>query len=391
MLQLLAWLRMLLVLAPAVATALAADIPSYAEYVAFVLAGLLLIRIGTLHPSWLPVLLPAELIGFGLLAHAYGGLLYFAVYSGMLAGTLQLRDRRGQTIVGLLSLAALVAATGNQPGSVQATAILFWFTAAALLGAYAVMRRKLEQANARVQAMAGSREKLEASRRHTIDYARQVEQHAQAEERSRIARELHDDLGHRMIRLKMMSEAVLHLFDRDPQKARALSEQIRDQLEDSMDNMRRTVRKLKPPEADIARRYALDRLIEDAARDLGLAVGFTVTGRPEPLYPSVEYVLYRNAQEAITNAVRHGRAASVSIELAYRAGEIRMTIENDGALPAGGIRSGLGLRGMEERLGLLGGRLEIEQADRFRIVTVIPIQGNAAEGGWQDDSSADRR
>jgi len=383
MLQLLAWLRMLLVLVPAVATALAADIPSYSEYVACILSGLLLIRIGTFKPSWLPVLLPVELIGFGLLAHTYGGLLYFAVYSGMLAGTLQLQDRRGQAMIGLLSLTVLAAAIGNQAPSVQAAAILIWFTAAALLAAYAVTRSELVQANARIQAMAGRREELEASRRHTIDYARQVEQHAQSEERSRIARELHDDLGHRMIRLKMMSEAALQLFEHDPQKAKAISAQIRDQLEDSMDNMRRTVRKLKPPEADTARQYALDRLIEDAARDLDIEVGFTVTGRPEPLYPSLEYVLYRNAQEAITNAVRHGQAASVSVELAYLEREIRMTIANDGSLPQGNIRQGLGLRGMEERLGLLGGRLAIEHADQFRIVAVIPLRdaASAAEGG----------
>ncbi len=369
----LVWLRMLLVLAPAVITALAADIPSYSEYVAALLLGLIVIRVGMLKPAWLPFLLPVELLGYGLLASVYGGLLYCAVYSVMLAGTLHLRDRRGQGLITLLSLVVLVAAVSNQPEIVQISAILFWFAAAALLSAYAAAVIRLDQTRLELERLAGNREKVEASRRETLDYARQVERHAQAEERGRIARELHDDLGHRMIRLKMMSEAVLHLFEHDPGRARALTEQIRNQLEDSMENMRRTVRKLQPSEEN-GRQYALDRLIDDAARDLHIEVSFTITGRPEPLYPSLEFVLYRNAQEAITNAVRHGHAAAVAVELAFAGREVRLTVSNDGSLPPGPIRQGMGLRGMEERIALLGGRLEIAQEDGFRIMTAIPIR-----------------
>jgi two-component system, NarL family, sensor kinase len=378
---LLAWLRMLLVLVPAVITALATDIPSYSEYVALVLIGLLVIRIGMFKPEWLPLLLPVELLGFGLLASLYEGLLYTALFSGMLAGTMHLRSRRSQGLVSLLSLAVLIATVGSRSVNVQLSAILFWSAFAALLAAYAAVIRKLEQTDGELDKLAGSREKVEASRRQTLDYARQVERHAQTEERGRIARELHDDLGHRMIRLKMMSEAVLQLFEHDPDRAKDLSMQIRDQLEDSMENMRRTVRKLKPAEEG-GRRYALDRLIEDAARDLHIEVSFTVSGRPEPLYPSLEFVLYRNAQEAITNAVRHGHASAVAIELAYYDREVRMTVANDGMTAPGRIRQGMGLRGMEERIALLGGRLDITQEDAFRIVTIIPIRdtAGAAEG-----------
>ncbi len=378
----LVWLRMLLVLAPAVITALAADIPSYSEYVAAILLGLIVVRVGMFKPAWLPILLPIELLGFGLLASVYDGLLYCAVYSAMLAGTLYLRDRLSQGLILLLSLGVLIAAVANQPETVRISAVLFWFAAAALLAAYAAVARRLEQTGRELEKLAGSREKVEASRRQTLDYARQVERHAQAEERSRIARELHDDLGHRMIRLKMMSEAVLHLFEHDPNRARELTEQIRNQLEDSMENMRRTVRKLQPVE-ESGRQYALDRLIDDAARDLHIDVSFTITGRPEPLYPSLEFVLYRNAQEAITNAVRHGQAAAVAVELAFADREVRLTVTNDGSLPPSPIRQGIGLRGMEERVALLGGRLEIEQEGSFRIMTAIPIRdaAGAAEGG----------
>jgi signal transduction histidine kinase len=206
-----------------------------------------------------------------------------------------------------------------------------------------------------------------------LDYAMQVEDYAQAEERGRIAKEIHDDLGHRLIRLKMMMEAVLQLLDREPDRARAMLEQIRGQLEESMDNMRRTVRKLKPPEVGGARTYALDRLIEEAGRDLRIGIQFQVTGRPAPLYPSVEYVLYRNVQEAITNAVRHGGATAVEVELDFRTDAVVMSVANDGALPQSDVRYGLGMRGMQERIELLGGRLLIGSKGRFSVTTILPF------------------
>ena len=82
---LLAWTRHLLVLLPSVATALLYDIPSYAEYVAWLLAGLLLIRLGVVKLALAPWLLPAEIVWFGWYASVYGGLLFFTLYACLIA------------------------------------------------------------------------------------------------------------------------------------------------------------------------------------------------------------------------------------------------------------------------------------------------------------------
>jgi signal transduction histidine kinase len=207
------------------------------------------------------------------------------------------------------------------------------------------------------------------------DYASQVEYNAQIEERNRIAKDIHDDLGHRLIRVKMMSEAALHLFDADASKARRTVEQIRDQLQDSMELMRRTVRKLAADGEKDARRYALDRLVEESAAALGITVSFRVTGNPRPLYPSMELILFKNAQEAITNAVRHGKATAVTVDLEFLAASVALTIANNGCLPSEPLEAGLGIKGMKERIALIWGRLEWQKSDRFSVTTTLPLLG----------------
>ncbi|MGO4272893.1 sensor histidine kinase, partial [Paenibacillus sp. TAF58] len=90
------------------------------------------------------------------------------------------------------------------------------------------------------------------------------------------------------------------------------------------------------------------------------------------LYPSLEFILYRNAQEAITNAIRHGSATQVLIQLTYEPKQITMCISNNGKLPNERSRNGLGMSGMEERSKLIGGQLIVPIEDRFTVMTVLP-------------------
>jgi two-component system NarL family sensor kinase len=368
-----AWIRHLLILLPAVATLYVEDIPSAAEYIASILLGLLLVRIIELRPSWSLLLIPVEIAWFGWIAHSNGGLLFLLLYSSLLA--VFIRIRRTEMIAAFVVLIGIVLnLVIAKEGAVTLWMVnLTWLTLTALLTVIHGTEQKQGKIEGLYDELSRSHEELQQARRRMLDYAMQVEDYAQAEERGRIAKEIHDDLGHRLIRLKMMMEAVLQLLDREPDRARAMLEQIRGQLEESMDNMRRTVRKLKPPEVGGARTYALDRLIEEAGRDLRIGVQFQVTGRPAPLYPSVEYVLYRNVQEAITNAVRHGGATAVEVELDFRTDAVVMSVANDGALPQSDVRYGLGMRGMQERIEMLGGRLLIGSEGRFSVTTILPF------------------
>lgn len=90
-------------------------------------------------------------------------------------------------------------------------------------------------------------------------------------------------------------------------------------------------------------------------------------------------MLYRNAQEAITNAVRHGGATAVSVELRYGRDEMVMSVSNNGSLPAGELRRGIGLSGMAERVAMLGGNLRVERDGAFRVISDLPYYETASQ------------
>ena len=182
---------------------------------------------------------------------------------------------------------------------------------------------------------------------------------AQEGERRRIARELHDDVGQTLTAVMLQVESL----------ARAIPEGLRDQL----DELRETARS----GTEEVRRIA-NRLLPEALEDLGLqsalaalatAVGeqarIRVERRLEPDLPisrEQELAIYRIAQEALTNVVRHADATVVRLTLERSGRDVALTIRDDGrGLPPGGSGASHGIRGMRERAVLIGGRLRLTQ------------------------------
>ncbi|CAM4291958.1 signal transduction histidine kinase [Paenibacillus endophyticus] len=368
-------IRTLLVAVPSVLSVANVAPSHYAIYTACVLFALLLIRSGSLFPKFRNLSLLAELICFSWLAHSYGGVLFLLLFSTLIASCRNRPERATSIIWSIAGLVALLSAMQDSQQALLLSASLLWLTTAAILYAANEYENKQLQIEDLYEALSASHAELDAARRRMHDYALQVEQQAQIEERNRIAKDIHDDLGHRLIRVKMMSEAALHLFDADADRARLTVEQIRDQLQDSMELMRRTVRRIASDQESDVRRYALDRLVEESAAAMGIAVSFRITGHARPIYPSMELILFKNAQEAITNAVRHGRATSITVNLAFDAAHVALTIANDGIIPSEPIEAGLGLKGMKERIALVGGQIEWERGARFSITTTLPLLG----------------
>jgi signal transduction histidine kinase len=146
-----------------------------------------------------------------------------------------------------------------------------------------------------------------------------------------------------------------------------------------MDDMRTALRQINyTPQLEGI--YALDQLLEEIGRDTGIKTSYQVHGYPFPLYPSIQVVLYKNAREAVTNALRHGKATAVWISIFYSEHEVVMEAGNNGALPeedqlrrlkAGGV--GIGLTGMNERTSLIGGTLELHPEGPFTVITRLPV------------------
>ncbi|OUM94679.1 MAG: hypothetical protein A9Z00_10945 [Thermobacillus sp. ZCTH02-B1] len=318
-----------------------------------------------------PLLFVAETGLLAAFAWHYGGLMPLAVSASLYTRP----ERRGPFLPRAAAAGAAMnlAAWPHFAPPLLAAANLAFASIVLLIGHIrrtAVDRGEIEALYRELQAR--NRE-LEEARRTALDYASKVQELAQLEERNRIAHDLHDELGHRLVRLKMMLEAAVRVDEggaRD--EAMKLVREVRDQLAGAMDALRSTVRRLKPAEAARGE-YSLETLIAELAGTGGAHVRFRTVGEAWPLYPSDVIVLYRNAQEAVTNALRHGGATEVDVELEYAPEELRMTVRNNGAPPeSGGLRKGLGLLGMEERARLAGGRFEIVHGERFAVRTILP-------------------
>jgi two-component system NarL family sensor kinase len=368
-------IRSLLVAIPSIISIVHVEAGLYALYTASVLLALLLTKAGSMFPKYRNLLLTLEFIGFSWFSYSYGGVLFLLLFSTLIATFRNRPNKMVSTAWTIMGLAALLTGLhGREPEIIFAVAAL-WITTAVILYASNEFEDKHHQTEDLYGALAASHVELDSARRRMQDYALQVEYQAQIEERNRIAKDIHDDLGHRLIRVKMMSEAALHLFDADTARARSTVEQMRDQLQDSMELMRRTVRRLAADGEKDVRQYALDRLVEESAAALGISVSFRVTGHPRPLYPSMELILFRNAQEAITNAVRHGNATTVAVTLEFLTAYVALTVSNNGSLPDEPIEAGLGMKGMRERIALIGGQMDWEKSEQFSITTTLPLLG----------------
>ncbi|ABM48586.1 histidine kinase [Burkholderia mallei] len=215
---------------------------------------------------------------------------------------------------------------------------------------------------------------------------------SQEQERARLARELHDGISQMMVSAKLMCESALerlaHLPARENAAQAALSKGIA-RLGDTLREVRRISHALRPTMLDdLGLAAALDQLVRELGAETGVELGFTQvdhSGAP-PLPAPVKTALFRIAQEALTNILRHAHAtrAAVTLELSPR--EVALTIADNGrGFDAGraqaDARGGIGLRKMRERLDALGGTLEISSQIGHTVVAArVPLRGTDSPG-----------
>lgn len=366
-------LRLALILVSVFATMYSGSIGDYAYYTFAILfyTAAMTLRERTALPSLQGLLFLGELILSAYLLHTYHGEMAY-----LFTASLLLNVELYRSLPLLVLLSALQFAVMNsmiEPMSIEtalAPNIALAIASCLLLYAKSLSLQKHKYENIFDDLRRQQFELIEA-RQTVVEYARKVENATQLEERNRISRDIHDEIGHKLIRLKMMMEAALQILPDKRDKGMELLFGVRDQLTDSMETLRSTVRNLKPQDAEM-RQYSLSALIDNFARDSGIQVLFESSGPPYPLYPSEEVLLYRNAQEAMTNALRHGGATVVWIKLHYDTEQIRFSVSNNGRLPESIGKKGLGISGMEERIQMLGGSLQFQLDERFTVTTVLP-------------------
>jgi signal transduction histidine kinase len=279
-------------------------------------------------------------------------------------------------IVALL-LAGSVVATAYEKIELHSVEVLPWVLASAALG----------------QAIRANR----AGRAMLEDRARRAEQgredearHRVQAERLRIARELHDAVGHQVALINVQAGAMTLLLDRqDFGRARQSLGHIQDASEAALAELKLTVGLLRQPGdhepvEPAGRLSTLDELIDSFATT-GLRVICNVTGQSRPLPDAVDLTVYRLIQESLTNTAKHAAGTSASIRLDFRPDTLALTVEDDGpsvlatGQPVTGGTMGHGIIGMRERAAALGGRLSASPRPEggFRVTAELPTLAGA--------------
>lgn len=211
---------------------------------------------------------------------------------------------------------------------------------------------------------------------------------ARAEERSRIARDMHDILAHAVSLMVVQAEAGPVVVRKDPERAEATFDTIAATGRDAMAQLRRILGVLKEERSDgeSMRRLpqpsvtALPALIRQVEESTGLRTELRTRGEPCPLSSDTQVAAYRVVQEALTNTVKHARASRAVVELDWAEDRVTLTVTDDGRGPAGPA-GGHGLINIRERAAACGGSAETGSGPDggFRVVVRLPAAAEREE------------
>ena len=209
-------------------------------------------------------------------------------------------------------------------------------------------------------------------------YAVQAEELATTQERNRLAREIHDNLGHYLTVANVQIKAAQAVMDKDPTRAQVALDRAAQLTQDGLAAVRHSVAALREsPVGAVPLPEAVAALAAET-QAAGIVVELAVEGRPRPLDARAELTLYRAAQEGLTNVRKHARASRVDLRLDYRdPAAVTLTIHDTGLGSDPAAEStGFGLLGLNERARQLGGRLTIETAPGagYELMLTLPTR-----------------
>lgn len=305
--------------------------------------------------------LDGRLVGFAASVEAVG-----MVASFLLGNLLDARQSRAGLLLVLVGSATVVF---NMPDkSPGAYVVLPAFFAMLWFAGLALQQRGARAEAAEIRAARLARDREEATRA------------AIADERARIARELHDVLGHSLSVMTIQASAVRRVLTPDQTKERDALLAVEQTGREALTEMRRLVGILRLAEdaSELEPQPGLGqvaRLVEQA-KGLGLAVELRVEGQPMPLPPGVDLTAYRLVQEGLTNVRKHANANHAEVRLRYGDQGLEVEVCDDGKGANAVNEGGQGLIGMRERVSIYGGQFEAGPLGDggFRLRARLPVQ-----------------
>ena len=211
------------------------------------------------------------------------------------------------------------------------------------------------------------RYELESVKARLLNSSKETARLAEISERNRIAREIHDNIGHRLAGILIQLEAGMKIKHRDPERADKILAKSIHRLSESLTMIRDTVHRLKPTQ-----KVGVDYIKEIIGNFKFCEVQFKLTGDFSMIPAAYVEVIATNIKEALTNASRHANATNMEIAINVNGKFIRLLIKDNGK-GCKNIKQGMGLSGMRERVKNAGGTFSVSGSDGFMIVCILPM------------------
>ncbi|MDE7202467.1 MAG: sensor histidine kinase [Lachnospiraceae bacterium] len=206
------------------------------------------------------------------------------------------------------------------------------------------------------------------------EYAKESEKAAETRERNRLAREIHDTLGHSFVGIITGIEACAALMDVAPDATKVQLMAIAEVARQGMTDVRRSVKALRPDALEkLNLEKALTQMVTEIRTATSAEILYQCTADLNCFNEDEEDIIYRIVQESITNSIRHGKAKKIEIFIDREYNMLNLLIKDNGT-GCSDIQKGFGLHHMDERLGMLGGSLEYSGENGFTVKAQIPIR-----------------
>jgi signal transduction histidine kinase len=247
--------------------------------------------------------------------------------------------------------------------SISLDGLLSWLVYSAgnlFFGMFGYATRQSEEERQRSQQLLVE---LQEAHQKLQAYAEQLEELTIAQERNRIAREMHDTLGHRLTIAAVQLEGAQRLVRKDPGRAENMIGTVREQVREGLSELRKTVAMLRAsPDEDMPISLALEKLVKQTAEATGIQIHLSLDDSYSNLPAPYRQALYRATQEALTNIQRHARATEAWIQFAHGQDQLTLLIGDNGVgFEPEQEQAGFGLSGLRERAALLGGDCYIDK------------------------------
>ena len=328
----------------------------------------------------------------------FGAVIYFTVQISLAAGicyaSANVRDKRLAWLVLLPPIAhsvILLRWTGvmlvtSLNVAVLAGLVVFWYGWKALPNSllafsfavlftlvFTLLSASSERSRLQMEKLAGELGEANARlRQHAV----QVEELSVTRERNRLAREIHDSLGHYLTVVNVQIEAARTLWDQDPVRARDALAKAQTYTREGLQDIRRSVATLRASPLDNKTLVEALQQIVAENNGTGLPAELRVLGKSRALSSPVELTLYRAGQEGLTNVRKHAQARNAGLVLNFEtATEVCLTVSDNGIGAEQNITDGFGLLGLRERAQLLGGEIKVQTSPGAGFTLGIKVPG----------------